>query len=467
MGGPASTGAKGVEVSCVTFDTRDVRPGALHCCLPGSHADGHDFAREAVVAGAVALICEQILPAEQVPSSVVQVCVGKGGARAAMAQAASAFWSHPSEALQMVGVTGTSGKTTVTHLLRSVLEAHGWPTAVIGTLGGPLTTPESPALQEALARHHRLGGRAVAMEVSSHALVQHRVDSIHYDAVAFTNLSRDHLDYHATMEDYFEAKAALFAPNRAEVGLANLDDPWGQRLIERALIPTSGYSVSEAADVVCERTSTRFSWRGHPVRLALAGRFNVTNAVAAARLAGALGVPDSTIAEGISAVQGVPGRYEAVERGQPFTVIVDYAHKPDALAQVLLSARETAGAGARLIVVFGCGGERDRGKRPLMGELATSLADLVVLTSDNPRSEDPAEIIAEIFSGVRDREAIVVEPDRAAAITMAIATAAAGDVVVIAGKGHESGQDTGAGRIDLDDRRVAAAAIDARGDRPG
>lgn len=457
----------GVDVSCVTYDTRRVRPGALHFCLTGVHVDGHSLAHEAVQAGAVALVCERILPEAVVPAPVVQLRVGVGAARAAMAEVASAFWGRPSASLRMVGVTGTSGKTTVTHLLGSVLEAHGWPTAVLGTIGGSMTTPEAPELQESLARHRDAGALAVAMEVSSHALAQGRVDAIYYDAVAFTNLSRDHLDYHQTMEAYFEAKALLFTPERARVGLVNLDDPFGARLMERARIPTIGYSASEATDVEMYSTSSRFAWRGHRVRLALGGRFNIANAVAAARLAEVLGVADSTVAEGLSGVRGIPGRFEALERGQGFSVIVDYAHKPDALSQVLTAVREGMEPGGRLIVVFGCGGDRDRGKRPLMGEVATRLADLAVLTSDNPRSEDPADIIAEVAAGVANREALVVEPDRAAAIGLAVAAAGPGDAVVIAGKGHESGQETRAGRLNFDDRLVAAAAIDARAGRPG
>lgn len=456
-----------IDVSSVTYDTRAIRPGALHCCLPGTRSDGHTFASEAVQAGAVALLCERTLSEAVVPRRVMQVRVAAGCARAAMAEVASAFWGRPSEALRMVGVTGTSGKTTVTHLLGAVLEAHGWPTAVLGTLGGGLTTPEAPVLQESLARHRDSGGQAVAMEVSSHALAQHRVDSICYDVVAFTNLSHDHLDYHQTMDAYFRAKASLFTPERAKLGLVNLDDPRGVLLLEKALIPVAGYSVSEAVEVELGPTSSRFVWEGQSVRLSLGGRFNIANAIAAARLAEMLGVPRSTVAEGLSAVTGIPGRFEAVDRGQGFSVIIDYAHKPDALAQVLAAARQGIGQGGELILVFGCGGDRDRGKRPIMGEVATTLADLAVLTSDNPRSEDPACIIAEVAAGSRGPGTLTIEPDRAAAIALAIEAAKPGDAVVIAGKGHESGQETRAGRLDFDDRLVATAAIDQRFGRPG
>ncbi len=449
-----------VEVSGVTSHTRQIKPGSLFCCIPGSNVDGHSFAREAVQRGAVALLCERALPPDMIPGNVAQVCVGIGGARAAMAEMAATFWSRPSDALRMVGVTGTSGKTTVTHLLAAVLEAHGWPTAVLGTLGGSLTTPEAPVLQESLARHRDSGAIAVAMEVSSHALVARRVDAIRYDVVVFTNLSHDHLDFHHSMESYFEAKAGLFSPERAALGLVNLDDPWGARLMERGGIPMQGYSVTEAGEIELAPTSSCFAWRGNPVHLGLGGRFNVANAVAAARVAEALGVPAPTIALGLSTIAGVPGRFEAIDRGQRFSLVVDYAHKPDALARLLEAVRQGLRPSAQLIVVFGCGGDRDRTKRPIMGEIATRLADMVILTSDNPRSESPEDIISEILSGARVSDSLIVEVDRAAAIALAVDAAQPGDSVVIAGKGHETGQETKAGRLDFDDRLVAAAAID-------
>jgi UDP-N-acetylmuramoyl-L-alanyl-D-glutamate--2,6-diaminopimelate ligase len=447
-------------VSSVTCDTRKVTPGSLYCCIPGSKVDGHSFAAEAVRRGAVALLCERTLPPDLTSDQVAQVCVGVGGARAAMAQTAATLWGRPSEALRMVGVTGTSGKTTVTHLLAAVLEAHGWPTAVIGTLGGSRTTPEAPVLQESLARHRDSGAAVVAMEVSSHALVARRVDAIRYDVVAFTNLSHDHLDFHQTMEAYFEAKASLFIPERAALGLANMDDPWGARLIERNRIPMQGYSVAEAGEIELGPTSSRFKWRGHPVRLRLGGSFNVANAVAAARIAEVLGVSAPTIAVGLSNLVGIAGRFEALDRGQKFSLVVDYAHKPEALARLLDAVRQGMRPGARLIVVFGCGGDRDRTKRPIMGEVATRLADLVVITSDNPRSENAREIIDEIRAGARLSNSLIVEVDRAAAIALAVAAAQPGDAVVIAGKGHETVQETRAGRLDFDDRLVAAAALD-------
>jgi len=444
-----------VDVSSVTFDTRAVRPGALHCCLPGSRLDGHDLAPAAVAAGAVALLCERRL---SLP--VVQARVAPGQVRPAMARASAALQGHPAADLRMVGVTGTSGKTTVTHLVGAVLEAHGWPTAVLGTLSGARTTPEAPVLQEALARHRDGGGVAVAMEVSSHALSQHRVDGIRYEVAVFTNLSQEHLDYHGTMEAYFEAKASLFVPERAQAGLVWSEDPWGARLLRNARIPVLPYSVAEAEGVELGPAGSRFRWRGRPVTLRLGGRFNVANAVAAARVGEHLGVPPATIAEALSSVPGVPGRFERVERGQPFAVVVDYAHKPDALEQLLTAAREGVQPGGRVIVVFGCGGDRDRAKRPMMGEVATRLADLAVLTSDNPRSEDPLAIMAEVRAGVRRPEVLVSEPDRGAAIALAISAAQPGDVVLVTGKGHEQGQEVRGRVIPFDDRAVAAAALE-------
>jgi UDP-N-acetylmuramoyl-L-alanyl-D-glutamate--2,6-diaminopimelate ligase len=447
--------AGAVEVSSVTFDTRAVRPGALHCCLLGSRADGHDLAPVAVKAGAVALLCERRL---SLP--IVQVRLAPGQVRPAMARVSALLHGNPASSLRMVGVTGTSGKTTVTHLVGAILEAHGWPTAVLGTLSGALTTPEAPALQEALARHRDGGGVAVAMEVSSHALSQHRVDAIRYEVAVFTNLSQEHLDYHGTMEAYFEAKASLFVPERAQVGLICSEDPWGARLLRTTAIPVFPYSAAEAEGVELGTAGSRFRWRGQPVTLRLGGRFNVANAVAAGRVAEHLGVPPATIAAALSSVPGVPGRFERIERGQPFTVVVDYAHKPDALEQLLTAAREGVEPGARVIVVFGCGGDRDRAKRPMMGEVATRLANLAVLTSDNPRSEDPLAIMAEVRSGVRRPEVLVSEPDRGAAIALAISAAQPGDVVLITGKGHEQGQEAGGRVVPFDDRAAAAAALE-------
>ena len=447
------------DVIAVTHDSRSVRPGTLFCCLPGTHVDGHDFAAPALEAGAVALLVERFVDA---PAAVPQVRVAS--TRAALAPAAANLFGHPSRSLRVAGVTGTNGKTTTTFLLQAVFEAHGWSTEVIGTLGGARTTPEAPELQALLAAARDEGRQAVAMEVSGHALVQHRADAVHFSVAAFTNLSQDHLDYHGDLESYFRAKALLFDEGRADVGVVNADDLYGRRLLEMAGIRTRPYSLADAAGLELDRLGSRFTWQGQPVSLRLGGRFNVSNALCAAACADELGVPAATVAAGLSSLERVPGRFEAVDAGQPFTVVVDYAHTPEGLAQVLAAARELAATGGgRVLVVFGAGGERDKGKRPLMGEAAARLADLAVLTSDNPRSEDPLTIMEGVRAGVRHADRLVVEPDRAAAIALAIGEARPGDVVVIAGKGHETGQVVGDRTIPFDDREVARQVLTGGG----
>jgi UDP-N-acetylmuramoyl-L-alanyl-D-glutamate--2,6-diaminopimelate ligase len=438
-----------VDVLGVSHDSRLVEPGWLFCCLPGAVVDGHDFAPAAVAAGAVALLCQRPLAVD-----VAQVEVAD--TRVAMAPVAAAFWGHPSRALAVVGVTGTNGKTTTTHLLRSVLEHAGRRCGLIGTLSGARTTPEATELQARLAGYVEAGMDAVAMEVSSHALDLHRVDATWFSVAVFTNLGRDHLDFHGTEEAYFRAKARLFEPALTGLAVVNADDPHGRLLLDAARVPTRPYSLADAADLVVGATASTFRWRGQPVRLPLGGAFNVSNAVAAATVAAELGVDDAAIAAGLSGAEPPPGRFEPVDAGQPFAVVVDYAHTPDGLHQVLDAARSVAG-GARVTVVFGCGGDRDRGKRPVMGEVASRLADRVVVTSDNPRHEDPGAIIDEVVAGVPDarRAAVVVEPDRRAAIALALAGAGPGDVVVIAGKGHEQTQEVGDRSVPFDDRLVA------------
>jgi len=449
-GGPA-----GVEVHDVVHDSRAVTPGSLFCCLSGAHADGHDHAPAAATAGAVALLCERLLPLD-----VVQVRVAS--TRRAMAAVAAAFHGHPSRDLAVVGVTGTNGKTTTVHLLRAVLEAHGWPTGMIGTLGGPRTTPESPELQARLSAERSAGRRAVAMEVSSHALVQHRVDGVRFAAAAFTNLSQDHLDYHGDMERYYRAKARLFRPGRAQVGVVNGDDPYGRRLLGEAPIPMRAWSLADAEGLEVGPAGSAFAWQGQPVFLRLGGRFNAANAVCAATLADELGVPPATVAAGLSSVASVPGRFERVDAGQPFTVVVDYAHTPEGLEQVLSAAREGA-PGGRVLLVFGCGGDRDTAKRPLMGDVATRLADLAVVTSDNPRSEDPLAIIEQVRAGATRADRLEVEPDRQTAIDVTVARARPGDVVVVAGKGHETDQVLDGRTVPFDDRQAARRALARHG----
>jgi UDP-N-acetylmuramoyl-L-alanyl-D-glutamate--2,6-diaminopimelate ligase len=457
-GDPAAT-----PVAAVEFDSRRVTDGALFCCVPGAHTDGHDHAVEAVGRGAASLLCEHFCDV-----AVTQVRVAAGGVRPAMASVAAAFWGHPARSLTTVGVTGTNGKTTVARLVRDALEADGRPTGVVGTLGGARTTPEAPDLQRTLAGLVAEGRRAVALEVSSHALTQHRVDGVVFDVAAFTNLSRDHLDHHGTMEAYFEAKATLFAPDRCRHAVVFADDPWGARLVERLrrFDGAEGYALTEvhadeAGEVELSVGGSRFTWRGRRVTLPLSGRFNVDNALVAATVAAVVGADPDRVVEGLSGAAPVAGRMELVGTGAPVAVLVDYAHTPAGLEVALDAARAVAGGG-RVLCVFGCGGDRDAGKRPLMGAAATTRADEVVLTSDNPRSEDPLAIIDAIRAGAVPGATVVVEPDRAAAIRLAVDRARPGDVVLVAGKGHETTQTAGDTTLPFDDRTEAAAALTGR-----
>lgn len=449
---PGDAGA--TDVTAVVHDTRALTAGALFCCVPGAHVDGHDLAASAVERGAVALLVERPVgtgvPELRVPS-----------VRAALGPVAAAFWGEPSRALQVVGVTGTSGKTTTTHLLAAVMEAQGWSTAVIGTLSGPRTTPEAPELQARLAAERDAGRHAVAMEVSSHALALGRVRATRFAVAVFTNLSHDHLDFHRDLDDYFEAKALLFTPEYADAAVVNLDDPRGVELLRRDLVPMEGYALADAHDLEVGSTRCRFRWRGADVELPLGGRFNVSNALAAATAAARLGIDEATIAAGLRAAPPVPGRFEPIDEGQPFAVLVDYSHKPGALAGALAAAREAA-PGGRVILVFGAGGDRDASKRPEMGEVASRLADRVLLTSDNPRGEDPLAIIDEVRAGMAVPTDCTVEPDRATAIALAVGEAGPGDVVLIAGKGHEAVQVLGDRTLPFDDRDVARTALRVR-----
>jgi len=376
--------------------------------------------------------------------------------------------------MTLVGVTGTNGKTTSTYLLEAVFRAAGWTPGAIGTTGlridgepGPLarTTPEAPDLQRVLSRMRAAGVGAVAMEISSHALAQHRVDGVVVDVALFTNLSQDHLDFHASMEEYFAVKATLFSPEHARHGVVNADDPWGRRLLVDPSIPITTFALDTAADVRALEVDVRpdgvgFTVDGVPVQSALRGRFNANNCLGVLAVASALGIPPGDAAAAIASVPLVPGRMEPVEAGQGFAVVVDYAHTPDSILNVLRGARGLAAG--RVIVVFGCGGDRDRAKRPVMGRTAAEEADLAVVTSDNPRSEDPARILEEIVAGMPEDAPFVVEPDRRAAIGLAVQEARDGDIVVIAGKGHETYQEIGAAVIPFDDRLVAREAITAR-----
>lgn len=452
---PAGAPAGDPVVTSVTYDSRAVSAGSLFCCLRGGTVDGHSFGAAAVRAGAVALLVEEVLPVP-VPQVVV------ANARDAMGHVAAAFFGHPARSLRMVGVTGTNGKTTTTTLLAAILEHAGMPTGVIGTLTGKHTTPESPELQ-ALLRGFLDDGRAAAvMEVSSHALALDRVAGCHFDVAVFTNLGRDHLDLHGTVERYFAAKALLFRPELTSLGAANVDDVHGRLLVDTAPVPMVGFGAEDMTDLVVTPTRHAYIWRGHRVEVALGGAFNAMNSLAAATAASALGLDDAVIAAGLATARPVPGRFEPVEAGQPFAVIVDYAHTPDGLRQALAAARAVA-AGRRVLAVFGCGGDRDREKRPEMGRAAAELADRVVVTSDNPRSEDPLAIINAVLEGVPPdyRHVVVSEPDRRQAFALAFGMAAEGDVVVIAGKGHETTQTIGTTVLPFDDRAVARELLEA------
>ena len=448
-------GDPAVIVSGITHDSRRVAAHGVFCCVSGIRHDGHAFALGAVASGASVLLVDHELPIIGVTQVVVP------DVRQAMAPLAAAIAGHPSLRLDVVGVTGTNGKTTTVSLLADIFRHVGRSTATIGTLTGTLTTPEAPDLQARLARFADDGVTTVAMEVSSHALALHRVDGCHFVAGVFTNLGRDHLDLHGTLENYFAAKARLFDDGRCEVAVLNIDDPYGRRLAGSILGPTVEYSVQNLEDVEIQPDRHRYLWRGHRVDVPLGARFNVANSLAAATTAVALGVAERDVVDALSSASPVPGRFESVAAGQPFFVVVDYAHTPDGLHAVIDAARDAA-AGGRVIVVFGCGGDRDRDKRPLMGKVVAERADLAVVTSDNPRSEDPRAIIDDVLAGVSPeyRGNALVEPDRETAMGAAFRVARPGDVVVIAGKGHETTQIIGSDVLPFDDRVVARRVLE-------
>jgi UDP-N-acetylmuramoyl-L-alanyl-D-glutamate--2,6-diaminopimelate ligase len=463
----AVTAGPDVEITDLAYDSRTVTPGTLFFCVPGMISDGHDFAPDAVANGAVALVVER-------PLSLGVPEVQVDDVRAAMPGAAARFYGDPTASLQTAGVTGTNGKTTTAFLVRELLEANGQQTGLLGTvksvIGGveyPVqrTTPEAIDLQRTFRDMVDGADQACSLEVSSHALELHRSDAIHFDVAIFTNLTQDHLDFHPTMEDYFRAKRRLFVELEPGAAVVNLDDSYGRRLAEEVHQPVTFALDQPAAyqvrDVVTGLDGSRFNVDtpngSFQLTSPLRGRFNVYNVLGAFAAAVTLGVPGEVAVEALHTAGQVPGRFAPVDEGQEFAVLIDYAHTPDSLENVLRAARELAGPG-RLHVVFGCGGDRDRGKRPLMGEIATRLADRVLVTSDNPRSEDPEAIIEEILAG--SGAAVEHLVDRREAIARAIAGAEPGDVVVIAGKGHEQGQEFEAGRkIPFDDATVAREAL--------
>ena len=443
----------------ISHDSRAAGPGVAFACIPGAKDDGHDFAEAAVAAGSPALLVQRelSLPPEL---SADQVLVAD--TRRSVGPAAAAIFRHPDRDVSVLGVTGTNGKTTVTHMLGAMLQRLGASVEVMGTLSGARTTPEAPELFSRLANMRGRSVTYLAMEVSSHALELHRVEGLRFAVGAFTNLSQDHLDFHPTMDQYFEAKARLFTPERSATAVINADDAAGRRLLEQR--PDAlRYSLADAAEMDVHGPTSSFLWHDLPVEVQMAGTHNVSNALCAARILEALGYDSPDIADAIGAINPVPGRMEWISIGQPFGVVVDYSHTPDSLSAALAACRNALTEGGLVRVVFGCGGDRDPGKRPLMGDVAAGAADDVIVTSDNPRSEDPQAIIDQILSGIDDWSQVSVEPDRQRAIDLATDRCQPGDVLLLAGKGHETTQTIGTSVVEFDDRVAAVEALQRAG----
>ncbi|MFT7501357.1 MAG: UDP-N-acetylmuramoyl-L-alanyl-D-glutamate--2,6-diaminopimelate ligase [Gammaproteobacteria bacterium] len=458
------------QISTVTHDSHAVGSGSLFACLRGERVDGHDFAATAVEAGAAALLVDRRLDGTRV-SGVAQLIVDD--TRLRLGPIAASLMGAPSTHMTTVGITGTNGKTTTSLMLEAIFIAHGQRVGVIGTLNGPRTTPEAPELQQRLAEFVADGCSAAVVEVSSHALTLHRVDGTHFDAVVFTNFGHDHLDLHGTPEDYFRAKASLFDIRFAPLAVINLDDTHG-RLLSDVIAGNDGpsmrvvtYSAAELTDVEVSATSLSYEWSGRRIHVGIGGAFNVCNSLAAVVTATEVGVPLDDIITGLAQLGAVPGRFETVawpagvDGG--FSVVVDYAHTPDGLAEVIAAARAVVEESASVIIVFGCGGDRDHGKRSEMGAVAAGAADRVIVTSDNPRSEEPMKIITDVVVGVPSnyRDRVTVNPDRQSAIGDALNLACSGDIVVIAGKGHEKTQDLGDRVVEFDDRAMARSFMES------
>ena len=484
------TGDPATVVTGVSLSSQRILPGDLYAALPGSRVHGIDFVLDAIEAGAVAVLTDEVGAGRIAPGSPLLAgvpVVVTAAPRAQLGMLAAKVYGEPAAAMRMIGVTGTQGKTTTTRLIEGGLQRAGLTAGVIGTVGTrvagkdlrtSLTTPEAPDLHGlfAVMREKKVG--TCAMEVSSHALVLGRVDGVVFDVAVFLNLGRDHLDFHRDIADYYAAKASLFTPERARRALVNVDDEHGRRLAAETNIPVRTFTIRDgsdvadadwrAVDVALGATGSRFRVVGPGVDLEvecpLPGDFNVSNTLAAVAACAESGMPATQLrklADAIGRAGGVPGRLERIEAGQEFTVVVDYAHKPDAVEAALRTLRPLTDG--RLIVVLGAGGDRDAGKRPVMGELAARLADLVVVTDDNPRREDPAAIRAAVLAGARNGAAEVREiADRRAAIEAAVAEARVGDIVLLAGKGHETGQEVAGVVHPFDDREVAREALVTR-----
>lgn len=486
---PQVVGDRSVTVTGMTLSTARVLPGDLYAALPGARAHGATYASAAVAAGAVAVLTDTSGLAVLEAAGLVVPVVVLDEPRRVLGALAGRLHRLPSRAMTMIGVTGTQGKTTTTQLLEGGLRRAGTVTGVVGTVGTTvageaipttLTTPEAPDLQALFGLMVERDVTVCAMEVSSHALVMGRVDGVIFDVAVFLNLGRDHLDFHTDVEDYYRAKASLFTPERARRALVNVDDEHGRRLVGETSLPTSTWSVDadnaahphadfRAVEVVWSARGSTFTVLGPDgleisTSVPLAGDFNVSNAIAAIAAASLAGLDATAVAAGIAAGAGVPGRLEDVEAGQDFAVVVDYAHKPDAVEATLRTLRPLTQG--QLIVVIGAGGDRDTGKRPVMGEISARLADVVVVTDDNPRSEEPAEIRRQVLEGARPAAELsgaeLLEiGDRRLAIREAVRRARSGDIVLVAGKGHESGQDVAGVVHPFDDRVVAREEVEA------
>lgn len=457
-------GSDDVEIKSIAYDSRKVETGSLFVAIQGFKLDGHDYISEAVAKGATAVIGEKDV---DLPENILYIKVKNS--RKALSEASSLFFGKPAEKLKVVGVTGTNGKTTTTYLIKAILDEAGYSTGVVGTIGVRIkdrllpserTTPESLELNHIFSEMLKEGVEYVSMEVSSHSLKLHRVDHINFEVGVFTNLTQDHLDFHINFEDYYASKKKLFSLSRKAV--INVDDESGRRLCRELNIPVLTYAIEEKADVKAENVTINESGvsfdvcaldKRKKIRYRVPGRFSVYNSLAAISACLILGVDLDTIAEALEKVKGVPGRFEPVDEGQDFTVIVDYAHTPDGLENVLSTIKSFARG--RIITVFGAGGDRDRGKRPLMGRVVSEYSDYFIITSDNPRSEDPEAIIDDIEKGVNENSKYERIPDRKEAIKRAIELASEGDVILIAGKGHENYQIIKDKVLPFDDREVA------------
>lgn len=471
------------EVRGITYDSRQAGPGFLFVAIKGYQIDGHLYVKDALARGATAVVVQEEV---DVPRGIARVMVSN--TRQILPVISARYYGYPARKMKLIGVTGTNGKTTTTNLINAVYKEYGLKTGLIGTIHNHIgdrilavarTTPESADLQRLLDQMFQEGVQALVMEVSSHALALGRVDQCEYDIAVFTNITQDHLDFHGTMEKYLEAKALLFSGLGVDArktgnkrAVINADDPAAEKLINACSVDVLTYGIDRPAnitarDVLVTARGVCFTVEvpGETIdlHLKLTGKFNVYNALAAVAAGVADGIPVPVIKRALESVTGVPGRFELVDRGQDFAVIVDYAHTPDGLQNVLSTAREITSG--RLITVFGCGGDRDRTKRPQMGAIAARMSDLTVVTSDNPRTEDPISIIEDILPGIRVTNGTnyMVIPDRREAIKRAVGEAGSGDVVVIAGKGHEDYQIIGTNRTHFDDREEAAAALELLG----